>query len=100
MNTKILADFKICNIAALKLMKLLVYKIITKQTALKNHPTQSPKKMFCFINVLFSFTDITMEHQINEKCKIRLENVIRIPFLHIEKHNENHIEVDIESPSK
>ena len=46
MNTKILADFQICNIAALKLMKLLVYKIMTKQTALKNHPIQSPRKCF------------------------------------------------------
>ena len=34
-----------------------------------------------------------------EKCKIRLQNVIKVSFLHIEKH-QNHIEVDIESLDK
>ena len=37
--------------------------------------------------MLFSFTDITMKHKITEKCKISLQNVIKIYFLHIEKHN-------------
>ena len=30
-------------------------------------------------------------------CKISSQNVITISFLSIEKHNYNHIEVDIES---
>ena len=50
--------------------------------------------------MLFSFTEITMEHKMTEKCNISLENVIRIPFLHIEKYNQNYIEVDTESPSE
>ena len=37
--------------------------------------------------MLFSFTDITMKHKTTEKCKISLENVIKISFLHIEEHN-------------
>ena len=35
-----------------------------------------------------------------EKCKISLQNVIKTSFLHMEKHTENHIEVDIESRSE
>ena len=50
--------------------------------------------------MLFSFTDITLKHKMTEKCKISLQNVIKIAFLHIEKHNQNHIEVDIESRSE
>ena len=34
-----------------------------------------------------------------EKCKIRLQNVIKVSFLRIEKH-QNHVEVDIESRSE
>ena len=34
-----------------------------------------------------------------EKCKIRLQNVIKVSFLHMEKH-QNHVEVDIESRSE
>ena len=37
--------------------------------------------------MLFSFTDITMKHKMTEKCKISLQNVIKISFLHIEKHD-------------
>ena len=37
--------------------------------------------------MLFSFTDITMKHKMTEKCKISLENVIKISFLHKEEHN-------------
>ena len=37
--------------------------------------------------MLFSFTGITMKHKMTEKCKISLENGIKISFLHIEKHN-------------
>ena len=50
--------------------------------------------------MLFCFTDITMKHKITEKCKISLQNVIKVSFLHIEKHNQNHVEVDIESRSE
>ena len=35
-----------------------------------------------------------------EKCKISLQNVISISFLHTEKHNYNHIEIDIEKRSE
>ena len=41
-----------------------------------------------------------MKHKLTEKCKISLQNVIKIYFLHIEMHNENHIEVGIESHSE
>ena len=37
--------------------------------------------------MLFCFTDITMKHKMTEKCKISLQNEIKISFLHIEKHN-------------
>ena len=37
--------------------------------------------------MLLTFTDITMKHKMTEKCKINLQNVIKISFLHIEKHN-------------
>ena len=38
-----------------------------------------------------------MKHKMTEKCKISLQNVINISFLHIEKHNQNHADIDIES---
>ena len=37
--------------------------------------------------MLFYFTDITMKHKMTEKCKISLQNGIKISFLHIEKHD-------------
>ena len=37
--------------------------------------------------MLFSFTNITMKHKMTKKCKISLQNGIKISFLHIEKHN-------------
>ena len=36
--------------------------------------------------MMLSFTDITMKHKTTEKYKISLQNVIKISFLHIEKH--------------
>ena len=33
--------------------------------------------------MLFNFTDITMKHKTTEKCKISLQNGIKIYFLHI-----------------
>ena len=53
-----------------------------------------------FLAILFSFADITMKHHMTAKCKISLQNVLKMSFLHIEKHNKNHIEVDIESRSE
>ena len=50
--------------------------------------------------MLFSFTEITMKHKITEKCKISLQNVIKIYFLHIEKHNLSHIEIVIKNGSE
>ena len=50
--------------------------------------------------MLFAFNDVTIKHQMTEKCKISLQNMIKITFLHIEKRNYNHIEVDIESRSE
>ena len=50
--------------------------------------------------MLFSFIDITMKHKMTGKCKISSQNVIKISFLYIKKHNQNHIEVDIESRSE
>ena len=35
-----------------------------------------------------------------EKCKISLQNGVKISFLHLEKHNQNRIEVDFESRSE
>ena len=55
-------------------------------------------RIFC-LAMVFCFTDITIKHKMTEKCKIRLQNVIKVSFLHIEKH-QNHIEVDIESLDK
>ena len=39
-----------------------------------------------------------MRHKKTKKCKISLQNVIKISFLHIEKHN--YIEVETESCSE
>ena len=36
--------------------------------------------------MLFSFIDITMKQTMTEKYKIRVQNVIKISFLHIEMH--------------
>ena len=36
--------------------------------------------------MLFSFTDITLKHEMTEKYKISLQNGIEFSFLHIEKH--------------
>ena len=32
--------------------------------------------------MLFSLTDITVKHKMTEKCKISLQNVIKISVLH------------------
>ena len=50
--------------------------------------------------MLFSFTYITIKHKMTEKCKISLQNGVKISFLHLEKHNQNRIEVDFESRSE
>ena len=50
--------------------------------------------------MLFSVTNITVKHKMTEKCKINWQNPMKISFLHIGKHNQNHIEVDIESRSE
>ena len=50
--------------------------------------------------MLFSFIDITMKHKMTEKCKISLQNEIKISFLHVENNNFNHIEADLESRSE
>ena len=50
--------------------------------------------------MFFSFTDIIMKHKMTEECKISLYNMIKIFFLHIEKHSQNHIKVDTESCSE
>ena len=34
------------------------------------------------LEMLFSLTDITVKHKMTEKCKISLQNVIKISVLH------------------
>ena len=77
----------------LKSTRLLFVKIMTKHRALKIIQFRllgkcTVLRIFCFRLVkLIIFTDITMKHRITEKYKISLQNVIKIYFLHMEKHN-------------
>ena len=73
----------------LKINETIVRQNPYETRSVKNDKVQAPGKM-CNVKILamlFSFTDITRKHKMTEKCKISLQNVINISFLHIEKHN-------------